>query len=303
MLWVDEYLEDADFDNNHKGIERLAKLVSRASTCEPMQMTFRKKLRTLRKALRAFDQRAALMVFVLRHFRKPPAEVFRGAWRIIDGATSKRLIKDRHGVPPKHVRHFWLRHAIKLVFPQYVPTIVCNHEMLELMRRTPSVVASIHARTEFAMCAALDRAGLQSAIITAFPVKPAEIQNYNFSTPPQNILRKRDVFVQALSALRSGKVVVCDADFIVDKDLPSARVCISTSVFKFARNVKASLFFGYTQISDDGDMNCIFKPAPLSSASPEEDAQQFIAFLADVQSQVSDLTIGDWTRAAANQVI
>jgi len=265
-------------------------------------MTFREKLLTLRKAFRRFDRRTTLMLFVLCNLHKPPTDVFRGAWRIIDRAKSKRSIEDRYGVPLKHVRHFRLRHAIKRVFPQYAPTVVADYEMLDLMRQTPSVVASIHARSEFAMCAALDRAGLQSAIITAFPVIPAEMQNYNFSTPPQNILRERDVFVQALAALRSKRVVVCDVDFIVDQNLPGARICISTSLFEFARKVKANLFFGYTQISDDGDMNCIFKPAPLGSASAEEDAQQFIAFLAGVQSQLLDLTIGDWTHPSRNQV-
>ncbi len=258
-------------------------------------MTFREKIRALRRAFHSFDRRATLMLFMLRHLNRPPTEVFLGAWKIVDEPTSKRLLKERLGVPSTHIRHFRLRHLIKLVFPQYVPTVTFDPEMLERMRRTPSVVASIHARTEFAMCAALDRAGIQSAIITAFDVRPAEIENYNFSTPPQNILRGRDVFVRALAALRSGKVVVCDVDFIADKDLPTARVYISTSLFEFARNINATLFFGYTQISDDGDMNCVFRQAPLDSASAEDDAQHFIAFTADVQSELSDLTIGDWT--------
>jgi len=265
-------------------------------------MTILNKVRTLRKVFRRFDRRATLIFFVFRSLHRPPAEVFCGAWRIVDGASSKRLIKDRYGVPLKHVRHFRLRHAIKRIFPEYAPTVIFDGNVLELMRQRPSVVASVHARTEFAMCAALDRAGLKSAIITAFPVQAAEIQNYNFSTPPQNILRKRDVFVQALAALRSGKVVVCDVDFIVDENLPGARVCISTSLFEFTRNVKANLFFGYTQVSDDGDMNCIFKPAPLSSASAEEDAQQFIAFLGGVQSELANLTIASWSRPSWDQI-
>jgi hypothetical protein len=146
------------------------------------------------------------------------------------------------------------------------------------------------------MCAALDRAGLQSAIITTNPVKPAEIQNYNFSMSPQNIIRQRDVFIQARAALKSGRVVICDVDFIADKNLPSARVCISTSLFEFARKIKANLFFGYAQISPDGAMNCIFKVASPHSTSSQEDAQRFIEFLKTVQSELSDLTIEDWTR-------
>ncbi len=260
-------------------------------------MTFEEKLLALRKAFRFLDHRAALMVLVLGNLDKPPTEVFRAAWRLVNVSTSRQPRNDRFGVPPKHVRHYCLRHLIKLALPQYSPTVTFDPKVLEHMRHGHSVIVSIHARTEFAMCAALDQAGLQSAIVTAFDVRPAEMQNYDFAAPPQNILRDRDVFVRALAALRSGRVVVCDADFIVDKGLPSARVCISTAIFEFARRVNATLFFGYTQISDEGDMNCIFRPAPHAD-SAEEDAHRFIDFAADVQSEITNLTIGDWTRPA-----
>lgn len=259
-------------------------------------MIFRQKLRVLRKTFRGFDRRAALIFFLLRNLHKPPDVIFRGAWRIIDGATSKRLVKERFGVPLRHVRHYRLRQAIKQIFPKYSPAVIVDREIMQFVQGGPSVIASIHARTEFAMCAALDRAGLQCVIITANPVKPAEIQNYDLSAPPQNILRERDVFVQARAALRGGKVVICDVDFIVDKDLPSARVCISTSLFEFARKAKAKLLFGYTQVSADGEMNCILEAAPPNSASAEEDARRFIAFLERVQGGPSDLTIGNWAR-------
>jgi hypothetical protein len=259
-------------------------------------MTFRTTLRALRKVTAQSERRVSVAFHLLRNYRKPPQDVFRGAWKIIDGAPSKRLIKDRYGVPLRHVRHFRLRHAIKQVFPRFSPIVIADPQMLELIRQAPSVIASIHARTEFALCAALDRAGQECAIITADPVKPAEIQNYDFSTLPQNILRERDVFIQARAALKSGRVLICDADFIADKDLPTARVCISTSLFEFARKVKANLFFGYAQISPDGAMNCIFKAESPHTPSSREDAQRFIGFLKDVQSELSDLTIEDWTR-------
>jgi hypothetical protein len=259
-------------------------------------MTFRTTLRALRKVTAQSERRVSLACHLLRNYHKPPQDVFLGAWKIIDAAPSKRLIKDRYGVPLRHVRHFRLRHAIKHVFPRYSPAVIADPQMLELIRQAPLVVASIHARTEFALCAALDRAGQECAIITADPVKPDEIQNYDFSTLPQNILRERDVFIQARAALKNGKVLICDADFIADKNLPSARVCISTSLFEFARKVKANLFFGYTQISPDGAMNCIFKAASPHSTSSQEDALRFIEFLKDVQSELSDLTIEDWTR-------
>jgi hypothetical protein len=43
-------------------------------------------------------------------------------------------------------------------------------------------------------------------------------------------------------------------------------------------------------------MNCIFKVASPHSTSSQEDAQRFIEFLKTVQSELSDLTIEDWTR-------
>lgn len=258
-------------------------------------MTFKTTLRALRKATALSDRRASVACHLLRNYRKPPQDVFRGAWEIIDAAPSKRLIRDRYGVPLRHVRHFRLRHAIKQIFPRYSPIVIADPQMLELIRQAPSVVVSIHARTEFALCAALDRVGQECAIITADPVKPAEIQNYDFSILPQNILLERDVFIQARAALKSGRVLICDADFIADKDLPTTRVCISTSLFEFAHRVKANLFFGYAEVSPDGAMNCIFKAASPHSTSPQEDAQQFIEFLRDKQSELSNLTIEDWT--------
>ncbi len=124
-------------------------------------MLFRHKLRALRKTFRPFDRRAALIFFLLRNRYKPTDVIFRGAWRIIDSAVSKRPIKERFGVPLRHVRHYRLRHAIKQVFPQYSPVVVIDRDMLQLVRGAPTIIASIHGRTEFAMCAALDRAGLQ----------------------------------------------------------------------------------------------------------------------------------------------
>ena len=294
MLCTGGYFEDADFDNNREKAEafrtRLRLFLGQ------YQMTFRTTLRALRKVTAQSKRRVSLALYLLCTWHKPPQDVFRTAWKIIDEAPSKRLLKDRYGVPLRHVRHFRLRHAIKQVFPCYSPTVIADPQMLELIRQAPSVVASIHARTEFALCAALERAGQKCAIITADPVKPDEIQNYDFSTLPQNILREGDVFIQARAALKSGRVLICDADFIADKDLPSARVCISTSLFEFARKVKANLFFGYAQVSPDGAMNCIFKAASPHSTSSQEDAQRFIEFLKDVQSELSDLTIEDWTR-------
>jgi hypothetical protein len=258
-------------------------------------MSILKTVRTLRSVFRRFDRRVTLMFFVLRRLHKPPAEVFCGAWKIVDGVSAKRLPKDRYGVPLKHVRHFRLRHAIKRIFPQYSPAVIADREMLELIKEAPAIIASIHARTEFAMCAALDRAGQQSAIVTAYPIQPAEMNIYSLSTSPQNILRQPDVFIQARAALKSGKIIICDVDFIADKDLPSTRICISTSLFEFARTVKSNLFFGYTQISPNGAMNCIFKAAPRST-SAQEDAQNFIAFLESVQNELTNLTVEDWTR-------
>lgn len=258
-------------------------------------MTIRATLRTLRKATSLSERRAALAFYFLRNCYRTPEEVFRGAWRIIDDAPSKRLIKDRYGVSLQHVRHFKLRHAIKQVFPRYSPAVIADREMLDLIKKAPAIIASIHGRTEFAMCAALDRAGQKCAIITAYPVEPAEMNIYNLSTPPQNILRERDVFIHARAALKSGKVIVCDVDFIADKDRPSARICVSTSLFEFARKVKANLFFGYTQVASDGTMNCILRAAPCST-SPREDAQYFVAFLKDLQNVLPNITIEDWTR-------
>ena len=75
------------------------------------------------------------VAFVLRNLGQPPTDVFSGAWKIVDGQTSRRPIKGRLGVPPRHIRHFRLRQLIKLIIPRYAPTVTCDPEVVERMRR------------------------------------------------------------------------------------------------------------------------------------------------------------------------
>jgi hypothetical protein len=187
---------------------------------------------------------------------------------------------------------------VKFFVPKFSPEVRFDETFLRRAFNAPCVVACIHSQTEFAICAALDRAGLQTAFVSAEPVSRPQLENYNFSILPLNILRQPDLFVKARAALKSGRVVVCDADFILNKGLPNAQVCISKSLFEFRRMSGANLFFGHVQISEDGAMDCIIEAVPQRSASALDDAKHFIDFLARFEGTPPQLTIRDWPAPA-----
>jgi len=197
-------------------------------------------------------------------------------------------------MPVRHILHYNLRHFIKSVFPEFIPQVSIDPGVIEALGDGPSVIATIHLRSEYAICAALDKAGLASAVITANGMDPIDVHNYGFGTAPICIKRDRNVFLETRAALKNGRVIVCDVDYVSDRHEPAHAPYVSASLFAFQQAVKAKLYFGYTNISDDGQMECVIVRGRGEGISPEEAAQEFIDFIDRMQGVKSGLRIGTW---------
>ncbi|WP_156150773.1 hypothetical protein [Hyphomicrobium sp. 99] len=128
---------------------------------------------------------------------------------------------------------------------------------------------------------------------------PVNVDNYGFVSHPLNIVRDRNVFIDARAALREDRVVVCDVDFVLDRKRPEEARYVSASFFAFQQAVKAKLYFGYTNIGQDGQIECVILPSRGDAASAEEAAQEFIDFIDKMQGEKSGIQIGVW-RSPAN---
>jgi len=201
----------------------------------------------------------------------------------------------------RNVRHFQLRQLMKFLDPSFSPALRFDDEFLRTAFATPGVVACVHSQAEFAICAALDQVGVRTAFVSSTPVSQKELENYKFAVPPLNLLRGPDLFVQARAALKNGRAIVCDTDFILDKGLPGAKICISKSLFEFRRMLRLNLFFGHVRILEDGLMDCIFEAHRDGSTSAQQDAHSFIGFIERVSSPSTKLTIEIW-RSSDTQI-
>lgn len=266
-------------------------------------MNMMARLKVLRRRFRPLRPRARLLFYILRNRRRPADEVFRGAWEIVDKATSgAKVERNVRKIPVRHIQHHNLRLSIKSFFPEFVPQVLIDSSVIDALRAGPSVIATIHSRSELAICAALDRAGIPSAIITSSPLDPIKADNYAFGTRPINIPRDRNVFVEARAALRDQCVVVCDVDFVLDRGGPGEANCVSMSFFAFQQAVKAKLYFGYTNIHGDGKIECVIVPRTGGASTPQSAAQEFIDFIDRMQGTKSGLRIGVWQSSVSDAV-
>ncbi|MGO4684966.1 hypothetical protein [Hyphomicrobium sp. 2TAF46] len=258
-------------------------------------MNYRARLRVIRRRFRPLRPKGRLLLYIVRNWWRPPKEVFRGAWKIVDEATAGTSVRRNfRKMPVRHIQHYNLRQVIKSVYPDFVPQISIDPNVIDALRTGPSVIATIHSRSEYAICAALDRAGLASAVITAGRMNPVDVDNYGFGTAPKCIQRDRNVFLEMRVALKDSCTIVCDVDYVLDKHGPAPALYVSASLFAFQQAVKAKLYFGYTNISDDGQIECVVVPAGGEGISPEDTAREFIEFIDRMQGTKLGLRIGTW---------
>ena len=258
-------------------------------------MNYGSRIRVIRRRFRPLRPKARLLLYILRNWGRPPGDVFCGAWKIVDDATPGTSIRRNfRKMPVRHIQHYNLRQVIKSVYPDFIPLVSIDRSVIDELRAGPSVIATIHSRSEYAICAALDKAGLASAVITAVRMDPIDVENYGFGTAPICILRDRNVFLETRAALKDGRVIVCDVDYVLDKHGPAHALYVSASFFAFQQAVKAKLYFGYTNISEDGQIDCVVVPGSGDGASPEEAAKEFIDFIDRMQGTKSGLRIGTW---------
>lgn len=255
--------------------------------------------RKLRR-LRLVAVNLPLLGFILWHRHADPATLFRLAWQRLERRKARpELSRNRLHIPARHWMHRDLRILFKILFASFAPAIrVRNPQMLARIASQPAILVTIHSKTEFALAKMLDGAGLASALITAAPVSRKSLENYGFQELPQNILRSRNVLVEARTALKAGRVLICDVDY--SRHLPHSGVAryISINLFEFRARTKAGLFFALAQITGDGDIECVLEAAEdhlPAMAGPEETARAFIRFVERIRGAPSDYQLGNWT--------
>jgi hypothetical protein len=260
------------------------------------QMGYRKRLRKARKRLQLLRPKFRLFVFLMRHRNMPVDVLFRKAWKMVDEESVGVMIENNfRQIPRRHVLHHNFRQIFKYLFPSFSPEIIFrNQGVIDALGSQQSMIATIHSYSEYAISAALDAAGLKSAIITANPINPVELANYSFRTPPANILRTRGAFIEARTALQNGYILICDVDYVLNKESTNTKKYISTAIFDFQRSVKAQLFFAYTRIGEDGQIECIIERAGVRE-SAFQSATEFVEFIDSVQAQPGGMEVASWS--------
>lgn len=262
-------------------------------------MKSRKKVKTDLKHLLFVGQNIRVFAFLMRYRRTPGGELFKEAWKMLDKNSSASVVNNYRKIPSRNIRHYDFRQIFKRFFPNFAPEIsLCDRDIINDLRSRPSIIATIHSKGEYAILAALDRAGLRTAMITASRMNAARVAGYRFQNPPLNLLRTSSTFVDARAALREGYTLLCDVDYVPNRKSPDADRYISTSLFDFQQRVKAQLFFAHMRIGAEGEMECVIERAPgsgNSDGSPVLTANNFIAFVDRIQEMPSKLKVGDWS--------
>ena len=259
-------------------------------------MSYHKRLRKARKRLQLLRPKFRLFVLLMRHRNMRADVLFRKAWKMVDEDSVGAVIKNNfRQIPTRHILHHNFRQIFKYLFPSFSPEIIFrNQDVIDALGLQQSIIATIHSYSEYAISAALDAAGLKSAIITADPINPAELANCSFRTPPANILRTRGAFIDARTAMRNGYILICDVDYVLNKESTNTDLYISTSIFDFQRSVKAQLFFAYTRIGQDGEIECIIERAGIREFSFQS-AMEFIEFIDSIQGQPCGMKVANWS--------
>ena len=259
-------------------------------------MGYRKRLRKTRKRLQLLRPKFRLFAFLIRHRKMPVDVLFRKAWKMIDEDSVGVVIGNNfRRIPTRHILHHNFRQVFKYLFPSFSPEIIFeNQDVIDGLGSKQAIIATIHSCSEYAIPAALDAVGLKSAIITADPINPVELANYKLRTPPANILRTRGAFIDARTALQNGYILICDVDYVLDKESPNTDRYVSTSIFDFQRSVKAQLFFAYARIREDGKIECVIERAGIRETSFQS-ATEFIEFIDSIQGRRCGLKVANWS--------
>jgi hypothetical protein len=261
------------------------------------QMTPKETLKIGAKRLRFICRNFRLFVFLMQHRNAPADTLFREAWRMFDRKTAPTAIGNNfRQIPDRHFRHYNFRHFFKYLFPSFLPEIKLDQSVISAIGSQKSIIATIHSKSEYAILAALERAGLRTAMITASSMNVSKLETYGIKKPPLGILRTPGAFIEARSALRDGYTLVCDVDYVLGRRYMNVERYISASLFDFQRVVGAQMFFAYTRIDENGQIECIVEQARHSSAQPSFlSAAQFIEFIDKVQGQPSGLKVANWS--------
>lgn len=216
-----------------------------------------------------------LFVFLVRNGATPEKALFRKTWIWIrkQGVISFPK-KDPYGISQVNFLHHEIRYYFKQLFRNYSPEIVpLDPNIVLALENSRSVVVINHSKSEYALCAALDAAGLQSAIVTHGPLQENEISNYFFCRRPISFLKSASTFIEARAAMKRGVILILYAD-VLERGLLE----FSCAAFEFQRAIKANLHFAKIEICEEGQMKCIIKPA-ADSTDDQTTMMEFKAFL------------------------
>jgi hypothetical protein len=268
-------------------------------------MTPREKLKIDLKHLRFLSRNIGIFAFLMRNRSKPANALFRDAWKKLDRNSSTVVFNNFRQIPARNIRHSNFRQVFKHLFPSFLPEITLSDSgVIDELRSRQSIIATIHSQGEYAILAALDRAGLRSAMITASTINTTKLANYGLRNQPLNILRTSSTFVEARAALRKGYTLVCDVDYVLDKKSVNGERYISKSLFDFQQLVKAQLFFAHVRIGAEGEIECVIERAPGSGNSDEPSvlaAYKFIEFIDKAQERPSRFKVANWSADMAQK--
>jgi hypothetical protein len=261
------------------------------------RMTHGETLKIGAKRLRFLCRNFWLFAFLVRHRNMPTDVLFRDAWMLFERRSASAAIGNNfRQMPSRHIRHHNFRQVFKYLFPSFLPEITLDQSVISAIGSQRSIIATIHSKSEYAILAALERAGLKSAIITASSLDASKLETYGFKKLPLGILRTPGVFIEARSALRKGYTLVCDVDYVLGRKNTNGEQYISKALFDFRRSIKVQMFYAYTCIGMEGQIECIVERARHSYAQPSSlDAAQFIEFIDKVRGQPSGLKVANWS--------
>ncbi len=202
-----------------------------------------------------------LLGFLLKNRAIPNHVLFRAAWLRIRKHGVRHFRKQNlFGIPQIKFLHHEFRYYFKQLFRNYSPEILkLDPNLVVALKGKPTVIAIDHSKCEYALCAALDAAGLQSAMITHDPFFLNEINNYKFQKKPINILKSAGAFVAARAAMKNGAILIIYVDYLSNNER-----LYSPAVFEFQNASKAQLFFAKIEICEEGQMKCILKQSVVS---------------------------------------
>jgi hypothetical protein len=277
--------------------EHVRRLKLALTTWAPAPMKWRKRQSRHVKWVLFILENALLYLHIATKRGRAPEQIFQHAWGML---ARKYLVADPgcnlgRKVAPQGL-HYRLRQTFKIFHRDFRPSIslLCSPTALEVMRKRPGIIVTIHAFSEHAVASAMDKSGIATGFVATLGFNENNLTYYRFRDPPIHIPKTPVLMLDCRSAIRHGRNVICDVDYKVGSENAPLRYFISPAIFQFRRKIEAPLFFAHARITPLGAIECIvrlFDGGGRQPGSAETDAQAFIGFLNEVEGREFDFTV------------